>query len=134
MPSKVAAPTNCCAAGVCTTRTACPARVASRTSSTALYAAIPPDTPSRIRAIPRSCLDAVPVLDLVGRYFLERDLEVVLRAGLDHRRRVLVESPLTEVVVVGIDLTSALRGDQHAGVVRVDALEECVQPWLDHSA
>ena len=47
--SKDAAPTNRRLAGVCTTRTACPAPVARRTSSSALYAAMPPLTPSRIR-------------------------------------------------------------------------------------
>jgi hypothetical protein len=49
--SKVARPTNFRLVGVCTTRTECPAPVASRTSSTALYAAIPPETPSRMRAM-----------------------------------------------------------------------------------
>ena len=49
-PSNVARPTNSRLAGVWITRTEWPAAVASRTSSTALYAAIPPLTPSRIRA------------------------------------------------------------------------------------
>ncbi len=47
--SNDAAPTNRLLAGVCTTLTACPAPVARRTSSSALYAAMPPLTPSRIR-------------------------------------------------------------------------------------
>ena len=42
-------------AGVCTTRTACPAAVARRTSSSALYAAMPPLTPSRIRDMTTGC-------------------------------------------------------------------------------
>src|SRR4051794_19228587 len=78
-------------------------------------------------------LPAVAVLDLVGRDLLEGDLEVVLRASLDHRRRVLVESPLAEVVVVGVDLARALGGDQDDRVMRVDLFQQCVQPWLDHS-
>ena len=44
------APTKRCAAGVWTTRTACPPFVARRTTSSALYAAIPPVTPRRMRA------------------------------------------------------------------------------------
>jgi hypothetical protein len=47
---------------------------------------------------------AVLVLQLAGGDFLEGDREVVLRAGLDHRRRELVERPLAEVVVVRVDL------------------------------
>jgi hypothetical protein len=49
-PSNVARPTNRRLAGVWITRTEWPAFAASLTSSTALYAAIPPLTPSRIRA------------------------------------------------------------------------------------
>src|SRR3954451_1346052 len=128
-PSKVALPTKCRLAGVWITRTACPSTVARRTSSTALYAAIPPETPRRIR--PTAAASAVAVLQLRGSDLLEGDLEVVLRAGLDHRRRVLVESPLAEVVVVGVDLSRALGGDEHARVVRVDLLEQFVQSWLD---
>src|SRR5690349_17233068 len=119
MPSNVAAPTNIWDAGVWTTRTAWPALVARRTNSTALYAAIPPETPRRMRGTNyASGLDPVAVVDLAGSDFLERDLEVVLRAGLDHRRRVLIESPLAEVVVVGVDLTGALGSDENARVVR----------------
>src|SRR4051794_22876901 len=74
----------------------------------------------------------VAVLDLAAGDFLEGDLEVVLGAGLDHRRRVLVESALTEVVVVRVDLPGALGGDEHARVVRVDLLEQLVESGLDH--
>src|SRR2546421_9254447 len=42
----------------------------------------------------------VAVLDLARGDLVERDLEVVLGARVHHRRRVLVERPLTEVVVV----------------------------------
>src|SRR4051794_18005534 len=78
-------------------------------------------------------LPAVAVLDLVGRDLLERDLEVVLRLRLDHRRRVLVERPLAEVVVVRVDLTGPLGGDDHARVVRIDFFQQLVQAGLDHS-
>ena len=47
----LAGPTKRVEASVWRTRTAWPARIASRTSSTVLYAAIPPLTPSRIRAM-----------------------------------------------------------------------------------
>ena len=49
--AKDAAPTNRCAVGVWITRTAWPAFVARRTSSSALYAAMPPLTPRRRRAM-----------------------------------------------------------------------------------
>ena len=42
---------------------------------------------------------------------LEGDREVVLRRGLDHRRRELVERPLAQVVVVGVDLARPLGGE-----------------------
>src|SRR3712207_2376626 len=50
--SKVAAPTNCRAAAVGTTRTSCPDSVKARTSRAALYAATPPATPSTMRLMP----------------------------------------------------------------------------------
>src|SRR5690349_23459243 len=72
IPSKVAAPTKRVAAGVCTTRTEWPALAASRASSTALYAEMPPVTPRRILAITAPYpLPAVAVLDLVGGDLLE---------------------------------------------------------------
>src|SRR5258708_33227154 len=75
---------------------------------------------------------AVVVLQLPGGDFLERDREVVLRRRVDHRRRELVERPLTEVVVVGVDLACALGGDEYAGVVGVDVLEQLVDAGRDH--
>src|SRR5215217_390320 len=76
---------------------------------------------------------AVLVLDLAGGDFLERDREVVLRAGVDHRGRELVERPLAEVVVVGVDLPGALGRDENGGVVGVDVLEEAVDARRDHA-
>src|SRR5436190_13701542 len=80
----------------------------------------------------QTSLGAVSVGELAGRDLLERDLQVVLRTGLDHRRRVLVERSLAEVVVVRVDLAGALGGHEDDRVMRVDSLEKCVQSWLDH--
>src|SRR3712207_219486 len=78
--------------------------------------------------------DALPiVLDLARGDFLERDREVVLRGGVDHRRRELVERPLAEVVVVRVDLTRALGSHEHGRVVGVDVLEELVEARGDHT-
>src|SRR4051812_25078427 len=133
MPSNVAAPTKRSLEGVWTTRTAWPALMARRASSTDLYAAIPPVTPRRILAMAAPYpLPAVAVLDLVGCDLLEGDLQVVLGVRLDHRRRVLVERPLAEVVVVRVDLAGSLRGHDDRRVVRVDLREQRVEAWLDH--
>src|SRR3954470_22594686 len=75
---------------------------------------------------------AVLVLDLARGDFLERDRQVVLGAGLDHRRRELVEGPLTEVVVVAVDLPGALCSDDDGRVVRVHVLQQLVNPWRNH--
>src|SRR6185312_3280721 len=76
---------------------------------------------------------AVVVLDLARGDFLEGDRQVVLRGGVDHRRRELVERPLTEVVVVRVDLAGALGGHQHRGVIGIDVLEERVDAGVDHA-
>src|SRR3954454_10235875 len=95
---------------------------------------MPPVTPRRILATESPYpLPAVAVLDLVGGGLLEGDLEVVLRLGVHHGRRVLVEGPLPEVVVVRVDLARALGRDDHARVVRVDSFQQFVQARLDHS-
>jgi hypothetical protein len=69
---------------------------------------------------------AVAVLDLAARDLLEGDGQVVLGAGVDHRRGELLEGPLAQVVVVRVDLPRALGGDDHAGVGGVDVLEQSV--------
>src|SRR5215218_6969450 len=74
---------------------------------------------------------AVLVLDLARGELFERDREVVLRAGLDHRRRELVERALAEVVVVRVDLPRALGGDDDAGVVRVDVRQQAIDAGRD---
>src|SRR6218665_2248559 len=85
-----------------------------------------------LTSVPR--LVAVGVLDLALRDLLERDAEVVLRARLDHRRRVLIESSLTEVVVVAVDLAGTLGGHENGGVVRVDVLEQRVEARVDQGS
>src|ERR1700753_1979571 len=89
---------------------------------------MPPVTPSRIRLMPEECLllraGGVLVDDLALGGLLEGHRQVVLRARLDERRRELVERPLTELVVVVVDLPRALGGDDHAGVERVHLVEQ----------
>src|SRR5918998_3084433 len=75
---------------------------------------------------------AIAVIDLPARDLFEGDREVVLRPGVDHRRRELLEGALAEVVVVGVDLARALGGDGHAGVRGVDVLEQPVYAGGDH--
>ena len=53
------------------------------------------------------------VRDLALGDFLEGERQVVLRARLDQWRRELVERPLTELVVVVVDLARALGSDDH---------------------
>src|SRR5436190_21820678 len=94
---------------------------------------MPPLTPRRMRAMraPWRRRRAAPalavvVLDLARGDFLERDRQVVLGAGFDHRRRELVERALAEVVVVAVDLPGALGGDDDGRVVRVHVLQQLV--------
>ena len=57
--------------------------------------------------------------ELAPRDLFHRHRQVVLRARLDERRRSLLEAhALTELVVIVVDLTSALRGHDHEGVSR----------------
>src|SRR5918992_5363709 len=114
---------------------------------------MPPVTPKRIRAIRTFCLPAgrgpererlaargserrlllVVVLDLALGDFLQGHGQVVLRARLDERRRRLLEAEaLAELVVVVVDLASALRGDDDERVARVHVVEQAVDSGLDH--
>src|SRR5262249_27932263 len=69
----------------------------------------------------------------VGK-LLERHREVVaLASRLDHRRRVLAEAALSQVVEVAVDLPRPLRRDDDRGVVGVSMLQQLVYAWLDHS-
>src|SRR5947208_13481249 len=82
----------------------------------------------------RGCT-ALPVAvgDLPARDLFERDGQVVLGDGVDHRRWELLEGPLAEVVVVAVDQPRALGGDDHAGVGGIDVFEKAVNARRDHS-
>src|SRR6476660_5533487 len=73
----------------------------------------------------------VRVLDLALGGLLEGHRQVVLRAGLDERGK-LVERTLTELVVVVVDLPGALRGDDDQRVARVNVVEQLVDSGIDH--
>src|SRR4051794_12239339 len=80
-------------------------------------------------------LGAVLVLELARGNLFERNREVVPVAGdIDHRRRVLAEAALAEAVVVAVDLTGPLGGDDYGRVVGVSVVKELVNAWFDHSA
>src|SRR5215813_15351725 len=95
---------------------------------------MPPVTPSRTRLTAALCpgLPAVVVRDLALGDLLEGKRQVVLRAGLDERRRELVEGALAELVVVVVDLPRALGGDDHERVARVDLVHQLVDAWMNH--
>src|SRR3954447_16233190 len=107
---------------------------------------MPPHTPSRMRGTSTGRLrpddrggaqglHALPVAvrDLAGRDFLERDRQVVLRGGVDHRRRELLEGALTQIVVVRVDLPGTLGGHDHARIRGVDMLEQAVYAGRNHT-
>src|SRR4051794_27988598 len=78
-------------------------------------------------------LGAVLVFELALGKLFERHREVVpLGVRLNHRRRVLAEAALSEVVEVAVDLTRALRRDDDGGVVGIGVLQELVYAWFDH--
>src|ERR1044072_915971 len=95
---------------------------------------MPPLTPSSRRATGPAFLTAVPVLDLAARDLFQGDGQVVLRAGVHHRRRELLERALAEVVVVRVDLARALGGHGHAGVWGVHVLQQAVGAGGDQEA
>src|SRR5215218_10207090 len=94
---------------------------------------MPPVTPRRTRAI-RGPSVRVAVLDLPLGDLLERHRQVVLGARLDERRRVLVEGALAQLVVVVVDLPSALSSDDDERVALPDVLEQRVDAGMDHGA
>src|SRR3982750_4874815 len=95
---------------------------------------MPPVTPRRIRAIARKWCLLLRVLvdDLALGGLLEGHRQVILRARLDQRRRELVERPLTELVVVVVDLPRALGGDDDQRGTRVDLCHDLVDAGMDH--
>src|SRR5579862_9585689 len=85
------------------------------------------------RALPGTrALPAVLVRDLALGDLFEGERQVVLRARLDKRRGELVEGALPELVVVVVDLSRALGGDDHQRVAGVDLVEELVDAGMDH--
>src|SRR5919108_5438116 len=101
---------------------------------------MPPETPTSTRATPAFCplragsrLLRVGVLEFALGDLLEGHRQVVLRARLDQRRRGLLEADaLTELVVVVVDLASALRGDDYERVARIDVFEQLIDAGMDH--
>src|SRR5688500_20316152 len=74
------------------------------------------------------------VPDLPAGDLFPRHRQVVLRAGLDERRRGLVEADaLTELMVIVVDLPRSLRRHEHECVARaVHLVEQIVEAWIDH--
>src|SRR5688572_33108726 len=106
---------------------------------------MPPVTPKRIRAIRTFCLAGffgpererrlllVVVLDLALGDLFQGHGQVVLRARLHERgRRLLEAEALAELVVVVVDLTGPLGGDDDERVARVHVVEQAVDAGLDH--
>src|ERR1700712_4574924 len=96
---------------------------------------MPPETPRRTRAIAPLCLLAglyVFVCEHALRNFLHCHREVVLRARLDQRRRIVVEGAFAELVVVVVDLPGTLRGHDDQRIARVDVLEQIVYTRMNH--
>src|SRR5829696_8145880 len=80
-------------------------------------------------------LGAVLVFQFALGELFERHREVVpLGVGLDHRRRVLPETALSEVVEVAVHLASALCRDNDSGVMRIGVVQKLVYAWFDHLA
>src|SRR6266702_7954369 len=69
-------------------------------------------------------LGAVVVRQEPLRDLFHRHREVVLRAGLHKRRRIVVEGALTELMVVVVDLAGALGRDDDERVARVNVGEQ----------
>src|SRR5690606_5896274 len=125
--SQVAAPTNRSAAAVGTTVTRWPASVSSRSSSAALYAAIPPATPRSTRAT----RDRGLAVGRRGRQQAGVDLphgdrqRLLLRGGL-HQRPDVLQQALAELAVVGVDLACPLGREDHQRVLGRGLLQQLV--------
>src|SRR5689334_15538969 len=159
--AQVGAPTNSSAAAVGTTVTSCPDSVNRRSSSAALYAAMPPETPrtTRVPAGPVMGLDLLLAerrggvgsglhagslfsgqrlgVDLLhGQEVLvdlaQRDREgLLLDVGVDQRADVLQQA-LAELGVVGVDLAGALGAVEHQLVLAVTARQQLVDRRVGH--
>src|SRR5690606_35201935 len=111
------------------TRTEWPSSTRRRSTSAALYAAIPPVTPSRTRMVVPLLGGRAGVAELkqaAGVDLAQRHGErLVGRIGLDQRANIL-EVTLTQRVVVGVDLAGAIGAVDHEGVLGVHLLEQLV--------
>ena len=153
----VVRPRKCSAPRVITGTTWAPASISRRHTSTALYAAIPPVTPSTMRdpastagvrdQTVRGVLDADRLLverlglalrggsvrpaDLVGGDLLEADAQRLAGDGADLRRHHVPE-PLTELVEVGVDVAGPPGGQRDQAELGVDPVEELLDRRVHH--
>src|SRR5438874_111784 len=102
---------------------------------------MPPETPSRTRAmaesVPSRAGGGQPSAGVVVPHEALTDLfhghrQVVLRAGLHERRRAVVEGALAELVVVVVDLTRPLGGNDDERIARVHVLQQVIDAGVDH--
>src|SRR5215468_3160655 len=124
--AQVGSPTKRSASGVGMTLTRWPASLSSRSSSQALYAAIPAPTPRMTRAIGGPGLLGLGLLHLEQPLagLAQRDRQrLLLDAGLDQRADIL-EQPLAELRVVGVDLARPLRRHDHQLVLAVNDIQK----------
>src|SRR6266516_4941589 len=127
------------AESVRTAVTSIPASDSRRARNADLYAAMPPVTPSNTRrpcgsgtSVDLDDLLGALVVDLALGDLLDGDRErLVAETRLDERRDELT-SPLTQLVVVRVDLTCALGRQDHQGVLGVDGGEQIVDLRFDH--
>src|SRR5918992_138452 len=135
--ANVSGPMNRVAASVRTTDTSAPAALSKRATSAALYAAIPPETPSTTRRPASGSLLGLGLLgslvvDLPFGDLLERDRERLVREAGFHERGHELTPALAELVVVRVDLSRPLGGHDHQGVLRIHGGEQVVDLGLDH--
>src|SRR5439155_16027580 len=99
----------------------------------------PPVTPSRSRR-PRGSATSVDLDDLLGALVVDLALgdlfegdreRLVAETRLDEGRDELA-SPLTELVVIGVDLASSLGRQDHQGVLGVDRRKQVIDLGFDH--
>src|SRR3954454_25137877 len=95
---------------------------------------MPPVTPRSTRAMrPPLCLALlVRVLEFALGDLFEGHRQVILRPRLDQRRWKVVERALAELVVVVVDLSRALGGDDHERIARVHVLGQFIYAGMDH--
>src|ERR1700722_6595269 len=142
--SHVGAPTKRSASCVGITRTLWPLSLKRRSSSHALYAAMPAPTPRMTRAMAYSGLpcvvaDVTGALSALGLLGLQPALagltkpdrqRLLLHAGL-HQRPDVLKQALAELRVVGGDLARPLRGQDPQPVLAVNDLEQLVDRRVD---